>query len=50
MKSSEYLIVYDITKDRERTKVQKILEGYGFRIQKSVFECLLSRRLKRELI
>ncbi|MBN2535487.1 MAG: CRISPR-associated endonuclease Cas2 [Spirochaetales bacterium] len=50
MKSSEYLVVYDISADKERTKVQKLLEGYGFGIQKSVFECLLSRGLKRELI
>ncbi|MBN2533486.1 MAG: CRISPR-associated endonuclease Cas2 [Spirochaetales bacterium] len=50
MKSSEYLVVYDISADKERTKVQKLLEGYGFGIQKSVFECLLSKRLKRELI
>jgi CRISPR-associated protein Cas2 len=50
VKSSEYLVVYDISADKERTKVQKLLEGYGFGIQKSVFECLLSIRLKKELI
>lgn len=33
-----YLITYDIVKDRTRTKVSKILEDYGVRVQYSVFE------------
>jgi CRISPR-associated protein Cas2 len=37
-----YLVCYDITRDNTRNKVAKILEGYGLRIQKSVFECVLS--------
>ena len=42
-RASNYLVIYDITHDRERHKVSKILEGYGFRVQKSAFECRLSR-------
>lgn len=34
-----YLISFDISDDRDRTKVGKALGNYGTRIQKSVFEC-----------
>jgi len=33
------LVCYDIPADRRRSKVSKILEGFGTRVQKSVFEC-----------
>ena len=46
---SEYAVVYDISNDRERNRVSKILIGFGFRIQKSVFECRLTRRSKEQL-
>jgi CRISPR-associated protein Cas2 len=36
------LIVYDIPDNRRRTKLAKFLEGYGRRVQKSVFECFIS--------
>ncbi|MEW6601442.1 MAG: CRISPR-associated endonuclease Cas2 [Nitrospirota bacterium] len=47
---SDYAVVYDITSDTERTRVDKALKGFGFRVQKSVFECRLSRRGRNELI
>ncbi|MCI9005629.1 MAG: CRISPR-associated endonuclease Cas2 [Lachnospiraceae bacterium] len=34
-----YVISYDISKTKTRNKVAKLLEGYGRRIQYSVFEC-----------
>ena len=34
-----YLISYDISIDRRRTRVAKILTGFGQRVQYSVFEC-----------
>lgn len=47
------IISYDIVKDRQRTKVHKFLQGYGTRVQYSVFECDLSRtqltKVQREL-
>lgn len=46
----DYTVVYDIASDRERAKVDRILKGFGFRVQKSVFECRLDRKGKRELI
>ncbi|NJN05072.1 MAG: CRISPR-associated endonuclease Cas2 [Leptolyngbyaceae cyanobacterium SL_1_1] len=36
------LVVYDIADNRRRTKLAKLLEGYGRRVQESVFECFLS--------
>jgi CRISPR-associated protein Cas2 len=39
-----YLICYDIVKDSRRNKVSRLLEGYGLRVQKSVFECVLDDR------
>ena len=35
------LVVYDIADDRRRTKLATFLEGYGRRVQESVFECFL---------
>ena len=37
-----YLVCYDIVLDRRRNKVAHLLEGYGMRVQKSVFECVLN--------
>jgi CRISPR-associated protein Cas2 len=34
-----YLVCYDISDDRIRYRVVKVLKGVGVRIQKSVFEC-----------
>ncbi|RJQ24338.1 CRISPR-associated endonuclease Cas2 [Candidatus Parcubacteria bacterium] len=48
-KSSSYIISYDIEDDHERLRVSKVLEGFGQRVQKSVFECPLSRGKKHEL-
>ena len=36
------LVTYDIPDDKRRTKLATFLEGYGRRVQKSVFECFLS--------
>ena len=40
-----YIVVaYDITDDARRLQVAKVLEDFGTRVQKSVFECLLGDR------
>lgn len=44
-----YLIVYDIPDDPRRKKIAETLEGYGKRVQYSVFECVLSQPQYREL-
>lgn len=47
------LVTYDIENDRRRTKIHKLLEGYGTAVQFSVFECFLSsddyEQLRRRL-
>ncbi|MBD1847423.1 CRISPR-associated endonuclease Cas2 [Cyanobacteria bacterium FACHB-63] len=48
-----YLVCYDVIHDRRRDRVSRLLEGYGLRVQKSVFECVLTPDqydlLKRQL-
>ncbi|MBD2667225.1 CRISPR-associated protein Cas2 [Richelia sinica FACHB-800] len=48
-----YVISYDIPCDKRRKKVADLLEGYGQRVQYSVFECQLStekyQNLRRQL-
>jgi len=38
-----YLVTYDIDDDKIRNKISKILEGFGVRVQESVFECNLNK-------
>ncbi len=42
-----YIIAYDIPDDRRRTKIHKVLSGFGTWTQYSLFECFLS---KKELV
>ncbi|GCL36414.1 hypothetical protein SR1949_15180 [Sphaerospermopsis reniformis] len=44
-----YVIVYDISDDKRRQKISELLEGYGQRVQYSVFECLLNSQKYTEL-
>jgi len=44
-----YLICYDIPDDKRRKKVADLLEGYGKRVQYSVFECVLNNNKYEEL-
>lgn len=45
-----YIVVsYDIVDDRRRTQVAKVLETYGERVQKSVFDCRLNEQRLLEL-
>lgn len=43
------VVVYDISDDRRRTKLSDFLEGYGRRVQESVFECFLTLAEMRAL-
>ena len=36
-----YLVIYDIESNRARNKIVRLLEAYGWRVQKSAFECYL---------
>lgn len=44
-----YIISYDIVSDRLRNRIARTLEGYGTRVQYSVFECDLTEKRYREL-
>lgn len=39
-----YVVAYDIPDDKRRTKVHKILLGYGKWTQYSLFECFLTKK------
>lgn len=44
-----YLVSYDITDARRLKRVAKLLNRYGLRVQKSVFECDIDERRYQEL-
>lgn len=48
-RAGNYLLIYDVSDDRERRAVEKVAAGFGFRVQKSAFECLLKRGQKERL-
>ena len=44
-----YFISYDIPSNQRRKKISDLLEGYGQRVQYSVFECVLKQEKYQEL-
>ena len=46
---TDYLVVYDVADPRRLRRIAKKVEKYGVRVQKSVFECMLSDGHRREL-
>lgn len=44
-----YLICYDIRCSKRWRKAYKLLEGYGERVQYSIFRCFLSQRDREKL-
>lgn len=49
MKKQFLLVSYDISQNKRRLKIMKTLEGFGKRVQYSVFECQLKRAQVIEL-
>ena len=46
----KYVVVcYDITDNKRRVKIAKILEDYGVRAQYSVFECVIDEKHYNEM-
>ncbi len=45
-----YLVTYDTPNDKRRTRIANLLQGYGQRVQFSVFEVWLDDRNKRKLL
>lgn len=44
------LIIYDIVDNKKRVQLAKYLQGYGFRIQKSAFEAIISKKKYKKLL
>ena len=44
-----YLVCYDIRDQKRWRKAYKIIQGYGERIQYSIFRCLLTQRTREKL-
>ena len=44
-----YLIIYDIADEKRLVKVAKMMENYGVRVQKSVFEAALTKKVLKKL-
>ena len=44
------LIIYDIVSNKRRVAFAKKMNGYGFRVQKSAFEAMVSEKLYRKLL
>lgn len=42
-KKSLTVVIYDISDNKQRAKIVKLLEGFGVRVQKSAFEAWLNR-------
>jgi CRISPR-associated protein Cas2 len=43
------VVVYDVPDDKRRLKLSNFLEGYGRRVQYSVFECFLDFKEMQKL-
>ena len=44
------LIIYDITEDKPRVKLSKLLSSYGIRVQKSAFGACLNKKQYEKLV
>ena len=42
--STLYVVAYDISDDKRRTKVHKVLQGFGQWTEFSLFECFLTKK------
>ena len=49
-KKAYVLIIYDLVDNAKRVRLAKFLQGYGFRVQKSAFEALISFSLYNKLL
>lgn len=46
---TRYLVSYDICHPKRLRRVAKVMEGYGARLQYSVFECALDEKRYRKM-
>jgi CRISPR-associated protein Cas2 len=50
METKQYLICYDISNNKRRTKLSDLLSGYGIRVNYSVFELSISAIKFKQLL
>lgn len=43
------VVCYDIPDDKRRNKVAQALKGFGYRVQKSVFECEVNQDMLKKM-
>ena len=44
-----YLVIYDLSSDKNRNRLLKVLKGYAISSQKSVYECMLTENQLKEI-
>lgn len=44
------VVIYDIVDNKRRAKLVKFLKGFGGRVQKSAFECILDKTCYSKLV
>jgi len=49
-KRRKVVVLYDITDDKNRRRVSKLLESYGYRIQYSCFYCDLEDKVYKTMV
>lgn len=45
-----YFVAYDIVDNKRRRKLHKFLKQYGLNVQKSIFQCVVTKELLENLI
>jgi CRISPR-associated protein Cas2 len=43
------VVIYDVVDNRRRAKLSKYLKSFGYRVQKSAFECILDLKTYKKL-
>lgn len=43
------LVIYDVSDNKKRRNVVKVLNGYGTRVQKSAYECIITNAMSAAL-
>ena len=44
------LVIYDISNDKKRRELVKYLQSYVGRVQRSAFECIMTKKLYKNLV
>ena len=44
------LVIYDVSDNKRRRRIVKLLESYGKRVQKSAFECNISAATAKDIL